>query len=45
MKQSVEFGIGMFGDITYDPSTEKPIQNTQERLIQIITQVQLADQL
>lgn len=44
MKKNVEFGIGMFGDITYDPTTDKPIQTMQERLHQIIEQVQLADQ-
>ncbi len=45
MKNTIERGIGMFGDVTFDPITNKPVQTMQERLTQIIEQVQLADQL
>lgn len=35
----------MFGDVTFDHTTGKPIQTMQERLIQIIEQVKLADEI
>lgn len=45
MQKKIERGIGMFGDVTFDPGTGKPTQTMQERLHQIIEQVKLADAL
>ena len=45
MQKKIERGIGMFGDVTFDPGTGKPTQTMQERLHQIIEQVKLADVL
>lgn len=40
----LEFGIGMFGDLTYDTETQK-FQSPDDRLAQILEQVQFADKL
>lgn len=40
----IEFGIGMFGDLSYSPETNQ-YQAADERLKQIIEQVKLADSL
>jgi probable LLM family oxidoreductase len=44
MSVKIERWIGMFGDVTFD-STNGEVQSMQDRLIQIVEQVQLADQL
>lgn len=45
MTKKIERGLGMFGDVTFDVVTKKPIQTMQERLLEIIEQVKLADEL
>lgn len=35
----------MFGDVTYDPTTNQPTQTMQDRLHEIVEQVKLADDL
>lgn len=40
----MELGIGMFGDLGYDESTQK-FQSASQRLQEIIEEVKLADQL
>lgn len=42
--KKIEYGLGMFWDITIDPQTWKK-QSMQQRLLQIIEQVKLADKL
>lgn len=44
MNKNIEFGIGMFGDVTIDPKTGHT-QSMQDRLLQIVEQVKLADEL
>ena len=45
MQKKIERGIGMFGDVTYDPTTNQPTQTMQDRLHEIVEQVKLADEL
>ena len=40
----MEFGIGFFGDLTYNQTTQE-FQKPAERLKQIVEQIQLADEL
>lgn len=44
MANKVEFGIGMFGDLTFDKNTQK-FQSPAEKLGEIIEEVKLADEL
>lgn len=45
MKKNIERGIGMFGDVTFDPKTNLPLQTMEDRLGEIIEQIKLADEL
>ena len=42
--KKIEYGLGIFGDINIDPKTWKS-QSMQQRLLEIIEQVKLADEL
>lgn len=42
--KNVELGIGMFGDLTFDQTTKR-FQSPKERLLEIVEQVKLADEV
>lgn len=44
MPKRIEFGIGMFGDLAFDPG-KRTFQSPKERLKEIIEEVRLADEL